>query len=54
MNTFLNLLYKHKRFIGILATLVGLASFRSLLLIVWRTKNTFNFPYEALILTDIG
>jgi uncharacterized protein with PQ loop repeat len=54
MNYILNLLYKHKTYVGVIATLIGLASFRTVLITVWETKKTFNFPYEALILTLIG
>ena len=50
----LEILYKYKRVIGLSASIVGLISFRSMLYKIYKTKNTFDFPYEALILTLIG
>ena len=54
MTNFINTLYKYKLEVGLLGTVIGLASFRSVLVKIWKTKKTFNFPYEALILTLIG
>ena len=54
MTNFVNTLYKYKLEVGLLGTAIGLASFRSVLTKIWKTKKTFNFPYEALILTLIG
>ena len=50
----IDILYKYKLQIGLLGTAIGLMSFYSVLTKIWKTKKTFNFPYEALILTLIG
>lgn len=49
-----DLLYKYKTYIGLSASIIGLLSFRSMLYKMYKTKDTFDFPYEALILTLIG
>ena len=49
---------EHKHFliesIGVLASIIGLLSFRAMLYKIYTTKNTIDFPYESLILTLIG
>ena len=47
-------LAKHRKDFGLGSALIGLLSFRSMLWKIHQTRNTFNFPYEALVLTLIG
>ena len=43
-----------KHFAGLTATIVGVISFIPILLTVYETKKTSNFPYRALILALIS
>ena len=47
-------LYKHRKYIGIVGVLIGIASFWMFLKSVWMTKVTVNFPYNGLYLTIFG
>lgn len=39
---------------GIMATLIGIVSFLPVLFVVYKTKNTDNFPYQTLILAILS
>jgi uncharacterized protein with PQ loop repeat len=45
---------RHKTFLAVLATIIGVLSYRSIILSVYKTKDTKDFPYEALFLTIIS
>tara|TARA_Y100000591_G_C21665694_1_gene610172 strand:+ start:76 stop:363 length:288 start_codon:yes stop_codon:yes gene_type:complete len=45
---------KHSDVIGIIATVIGIISFIPVVLGVYRTKKTNNFPYQMLILALIS
>lgn len=39
---------------GLLATIIGIISFLPVVYLVYKTKNTSNFPYKTLILAIIS
>ena len=45
---------KHSDVIGIIATIIGIISFIPVVLGVYRTKKTNNFPYQMLFLALIS
>jgi len=39
---------------GFLATIIGVISFLPIIYIVYKTKKTHNFPYNALVMALLG